>query len=363
MWILKSEGIIHGDIKPENIFVTSNNFSFQNYNSNSNHNNHHVNNNKININNYQQFKSGSGSKRKRSLEQFIYDLGIENNEIDFILGDFGNAFLVSESKKFYRDFNIQSLPYRSPEVLCGIPFNHQIDIWSVGIILLEICLGRTLFSCETREELFLSQCHLLSPLQSRRFTGGRYSRELFSLQSTYFINNTLLNGNQYNNPFQTSSSSLLSSSLSSITTSSVSSNFSNNLTFSDHYRNIYNLLHQHQHTNLIINYPTDMIHFIASLLYPDPDIRLNIQDALQHNFISSSISIPMSLWNGNQSSNNKYKGRNNRIILSLENFRALSNNSNNNDSSNSNSDNNVNLTNVRINGNCDFSSAEMKEMN
>jgi serine/threonine protein kinase len=228
------------------------------------------------------------------------------------LADFGNSFLLSESMKFYRDFEIQSLPYRSPEILCGIPFNHQIDIWSVGVVLLEICLGQTLFSCETREELFLAQCAILTPPHVTRFAGGRYSRDLFSL---------IANGNG-RPPI------VLASSISS---------------FSDHYRSLYELLispHRHSHPATSLSpslahapppglslqsiFPTELIHLIASLLYPDPDIRLNIQDALQHSFIASAIRIPMSLWSSSSNPHHRLKGRQNKHSTSIDALRTSS---------------------------------------
>jgi serine/threonine protein kinase len=307
LWILKCEGIVHGDIKPENIFFSIKDSSPSPLTS---HQHHHA----------RPFSSSSSytssSQKTPRHENTFLDFGAEAREIDFILGDFGNSFLLSESMKFYRDFELQSLPYRSPEILCGLPFNHQIDLWSVGIVLLEMCLGQTLFVCETREELFLSHCELLTPPQVTRFAGGRYSRELFSL----------IVKDPQGAPITSSSTGL---------------------SFSDHYRNIYHLLiaphrnsfarpTQSHHSSSLLSppltlqsiYPTELIHLIASLLYPDPDIRLNIQDALQHSFISSFIRIPMSLWsNTSGGSNNHHRGlkaRSNKHSTRIETLRTSS---------------------------------------
>lgn len=266
LWILKSEGIVHADIKPENIFVSSSGMSALPLSQ------------VLNCSTPSSFSNRKHSKT----EKVCLDLGTENRRIDFHLADFGNAFLLSESMKFYREFNIQSMPYRSPEILCGIPFNHQIDIWSIGIVLLEICMGRTLFSCETREELFVAQCQYLSPPSATRFAGGKYSRDLFSLVA---------------------SQSLVP------------------ISFPDHFRTIYNLLipPMSDRTTLSAIYPTDLIHLIASLTYPDPDLRLNIQDAIQHTFVASSIAIPMTLWNVG---GHKPKGRKNKNSSSIETLRT-----------------------------------------
>ena len=56
--------------------------------------------------------------------------------------DFGNAIRPSEAVRYYDDFEIQSLGYRAPEVLAGVPFGYAIDMFSLGVVLVEAALGR-----------------------------------------------------------------------------------------------------------------------------------------------------------------------------------------------------------------------------
>ena len=58
--------------------------------------------------------------------------------------DFGNAIRPSEAVRYYDDFEIQSLGYRAPEVLAGVPFGYAIDMFSLGVVLVEAALGRAL---------------------------------------------------------------------------------------------------------------------------------------------------------------------------------------------------------------------------
>jgi len=66
------------------------------------------------------------------------------------LTDFGNAIKSREVVLYSQDFQIQTMAYRAPEVLlggCGKEgsFDHKIDMWSLGVLLVELYLGRPLF--------------------------------------------------------------------------------------------------------------------------------------------------------------------------------------------------------------------------
>lgn len=47
---------------------------------------------------------------------------------------------------------IQSRFYRSPEVLLGLPYNHKIDVWSLGCVLVEMHTGEPLFGGVDQED-------------------------------------------------------------------------------------------------------------------------------------------------------------------------------------------------------------------
>lgn len=61
--------------------------------------------------------------------------------------DFGMALQTS---KKWLDSKIQAIGYRAPEVMLGLPFDEAIDMWSVGCIVAFLFLGRHLypFRCE-----------------------------------------------------------------------------------------------------------------------------------------------------------------------------------------------------------------------
>uniref|UniRef100_A0A3Q3W883 Protein kinase domain-containing protein n=1 Tax=Mola mola TaxID=94237 RepID=A0A3Q3W883_MOLML len=56
--------------------------------------------------------------------------------------NFGQAQLVSAINP---DVPIQTLSYRAPEVMLGIPFNEAIDVWSLGLTATELVTGCPLY--------------------------------------------------------------------------------------------------------------------------------------------------------------------------------------------------------------------------
>ncbi|XP_071079801.1 uncharacterized protein [Haliotis cracherodii] len=94
--------------------------------------------------------------------------------------DFGNSIqhVHKEVSLYYREFDVQTLLYRAPEVMFGIPFGTEIDMWSLGCILAELYLGRPLFFGKTKPELLTSITSVLGPLPKEVFQRGKYSREL-----------------------------------------------------------------------------------------------------------------------------------------------------------------------------------------
>lgn len=62
--------------------------------------------------------------------------------------DFGSSCYEDERLYTY----VQSRFYRSPEVILGMPYTTQIDMWSLGCILAELVAGLPLFPGENEAE-------------------------------------------------------------------------------------------------------------------------------------------------------------------------------------------------------------------
>lgn len=92
---------------------------------------------------------------------------------------------------------IQSRFYRSPEVILGVPYTTQIDMWSLGCILAELYTGYPLFPGENEVEQLacimeifgLPPENLLNKATRKRLFFGMYCIHLFYMiySFTYFL--------------------------------------------------------------------------------------------------------------------------------------------------------------------------------
>ena len=247
--ILRMEGAIHADIKPENCFLRA---KKERYSVHEN-------------------KDIVSTVMTPSSESILLPRGLNAlpDEFDLHLGDFGNSIHVSDVSKYYTDFDLQTLSYRAPEVLLGVPFGYQIDMWSVGILLIEICIGKPLFLVRNRQELYNAMCtHLTAPPRIR-FAGGMYSDLLSDTRSQLETTDTRQ--------------------IPSIKFQSMNSTTSN-FDFALHLSNVKRLIDKH-----VTDAPHDLTHFLAGLVHPDPDHRLTAQDALRHPMVSQGLNTPLCL--------------------------------------------------------------------
>jgi serine/threonine protein kinase len=78
-----------------------------------------------------------------------------------LLIDLGNACTPVEARS-YADGALQTLPYRSPELIYGLPgVSYAIDMWSVGCLLYELACGQPLFRPTSAPHMALEIAELL----------------------------------------------------------------------------------------------------------------------------------------------------------------------------------------------------------
>jgi len=145
---LASHRIIHADLKPENVLV---------------------------------MEAHRGSNIPRDVRFFEQRKGGNyNGPFEVRIADFGNAMDAKDANAYYDDFEVQSLYYRAPEVLMGLPFGSEIDMWSVGCILVELLQGRPLFKVDGRSQLLGQMTSILGPIPRDVFKRSKYYNLYFS---------------------------------------------------------------------------------------------------------------------------------------------------------------------------------------
>lgn len=94
--------------------------------------------------------------------------------------DFGNAirYVHREVSLYYDEFELQTIVYRAPEVMFGVPFGYEIDMWSLGCILAELHIGKPLFLGQTKPEILQAVTSVLGPLPRNPFQSGKFFQDL-----------------------------------------------------------------------------------------------------------------------------------------------------------------------------------------
>lgn len=75
---------------------------------------------------------------------------------------------------------VQSRSYRAPEVILGLPYDHKIDVWSLGCILAELASGFVLFQNDSVATLLARLEGILGPLPGWMIKRGRYANRFYT---------------------------------------------------------------------------------------------------------------------------------------------------------------------------------------
>jgi serine/threonine protein kinase len=80
------------------------------------------------------------------------------------LCDFGSAMFAGENE--ITPYLVSRF-YRAPEIILGLPYDHALDVWSVGCCLYELYSGKMLFPGHTNNDMLRLQMELKGPFSKK----------------------------------------------------------------------------------------------------------------------------------------------------------------------------------------------------
>ncbi|KAM0875361.1 hypothetical protein ACQ4PT_036849 [Festuca glaucescens] len=92
------------------------------------------------------------------------------------LCDFGNAMLAGMNEVTPY---LVSRFYRAPEIILGLPYDHPLDIWSVGCCLYELSTGKVLFPGATNNDMLRLHMELKGPFPKKMLKKGAFTMQHF----------------------------------------------------------------------------------------------------------------------------------------------------------------------------------------
>ncbi|KAL0215467.1 hypothetical protein P9112_007651 [Eukaryota sp. TZLM1-RC] len=90
--------------------------------------------------------------------------------------DFGSSCFTHDHLSSY----VQSRSYRAPEVLLGLPYNTKIDIWSLACVLAELWTGEVLFLNSTIQTLLSRIISIVGPIPKHMIYKSKYGNRYFT---------------------------------------------------------------------------------------------------------------------------------------------------------------------------------------
>ncbi|CAL5006798.1 unnamed protein product [Urochloa decumbens] len=93
------------------------------------------------------------------------------------LCDFGNAMLAGKNEVTPY---LVSRFYRAPEIILGLPYDHPLDMWSVGCCLYELCTGKVLFPGKSNNEMLRLHMELKGPFPKKMLSKGAFTMQHFN---------------------------------------------------------------------------------------------------------------------------------------------------------------------------------------
>ncbi|KAJ8497779.1 hypothetical protein OPV22_008331 [Ensete ventricosum] len=92
------------------------------------------------------------------------------------LCDFGNAMFAGKNE--ITPYLVSRF-YRAPEIILGLPYDHPMDVWSVGCCLYELYTGKVLFPGSSNNDMLRLHMELKGPFPKKMLRKGAFTDHHF----------------------------------------------------------------------------------------------------------------------------------------------------------------------------------------
>ncbi|KAM0936997.1 putative protein kinase CMGC-DYRK-PRP4 family [Dioscorea sansibarensis] len=92
------------------------------------------------------------------------------------LCDFGNAMFAGKNE--ITPYLVSRF-YRAPEIILGLPYDHPMDVWSVGCCLYELYSGKVLFPGPSNNDMLRLHMELKGPFPKKMLRKGAFTEQHF----------------------------------------------------------------------------------------------------------------------------------------------------------------------------------------
>jgi len=222
--------------------------------------------------------------------KFVHELGLMHCDIkpeNILLGsysralvkviDFGSSSFVTDRQSSY----IQSRSYRAPEVILGLPYGGQIDMWSLGCVLAEMYTGEVTFQNDSEVSMLSRIEAICGPFPRHMIAKGRNSHRIFT--DSGLIYEKVSGRDAEESGSRSDSDDVVEEDLFDVYQPKMTT-IAARLGFDEDFLDRPNLSEGDEQRALFID-------FVSKLLTIDPDLRPTAEDALQHPWIVSSLDL------------------------------------------------------------------------
>ncbi|KAK3146316.1 hypothetical protein QOZ80_3BG0264540 [Eleusine coracana subsp. coracana] len=134
--------------------------------------------------------------------------------------------------------------YRAPEIILGLPYDHALDMWSVGCCLYELYTGEVLFPGKTNNDMLRLHMELKGPFPKKMLRKGAFTKQHFDQDLNFHAQESMT---------KVASKRLISS-----------------------------IKEESENPKLLSNFKN----LLEKIFVLDPEKRLKVSEALKHPFIS-----------------------------------------------------------------------------